>query len=183
MNETEEQVSVPLTRDEMDHLRSIYNKRLKIFCAGYAFFVGFLVEILLPFTRLDEEHLYKRIESGTDYMILDYPINREDLFYVYLLFFGGIFFTLGCVTYFRSLHPFLKDVRSGMKDPVVYTVVNKLSFEHTNEYFLSFDDPNYMHYEVESEVYYQCAIGDQFVLYRARFSKHVFEKDFRFTLL
>ncbi len=40
-----------------------------------------------------------------------------------------------------------------------------------------------MHYKVDVEVYHNYNIGDHITIYRAKFSKYVFEKDLRFTFM
>jgi len=175
--------TVPLTALEKDHLKQMYRHRFKVFCGGYSLLVGVLLYKLLPFLSYDDAMLSRRAGKGVDYDIFGHTLTIGELFYFLLALFGGGILISGAFIFFKKLFPLLKDIKQGKKEAIIYTITNKLSFAQTDEYFLSFNDPKYLHYKVEEEIYHQCKIGDNIAIYRAPFSKHVFEKDFRFTLM
>ena len=175
--------TIPLTDLEKNHLSHVYYTRVKIFCAAYAFFIGFLLRYLFPFSKMSDEELNLPLKRSYDYEVLRHLITKEDMFYILLTVFGGFILITGCMIFFKKVYPYKKDLKYGYKEAILYTITNKLYFEHTNECFFSFNDPKYMHYKVEATLYDVYKIGDEITIYRCKYSKHVFEKDFRFTLM
>jgi hypothetical protein len=183
VNPVDTTASLPLTQSEKDHLRHVFNVRLRIFCAGYAFITGFILKILLPFAQLDDDDLQHPSGKPGDYEVFGHVVTNEDLFYVLLAVFGGFALITGSVLFFKRIYCLRKDMEYGRKDAVIFTITNKLFFEHTNQFFLSLDNPKYLHHEVDAGFFSNCNIGDKVVLYRTKFSRLVFDKDLRFTLM
>ena len=183
VNIAETQGSVPLLKEDRAHLKQVFRTRLTIFAAGYAFFTGFLLDILAPYGRMSEQELARSAGKGADFDLFGHHLTQLDIFWCLLVAFGLPTFLTGTVVFYRKIYCFHRDLRYGNKDPVRFRVINKLTFPLTGEYFLSLDDPRYLHYEVEADVYGQVTIGDCIELFRCRYSGHVFEKDYRFTLL
>jgi hypothetical protein len=87
------------------------------------------------------------------------------------------------VTYTKRIATFKKDAKKGEKEPIAYKIIRKQYFGHTDQYFVSFDNPNYMHHEVDEAFYHNCSPGDYAYMYRAPLSKYVFDKGGRFSIL
>jgi|GEM_PF-1338860 len=173
---------VPLSDEEVQHLRDVYTTRLRVFCAGYAFLVSAaLLQPLGGFGELSDEELHERLKKGIDYEMFGHSLTRLDFFYLIVTLFGGLILCSGIYIYLKKLRPFIKDIKSGMKEAVPFTVIDKKHFPLTSEYFFSFDDPRFLHYEVDESTYYSLSVGNVVYIYRGIHSKHVFEMDGRFT--
>lgn len=53
----------------------------------------------------------------------------------------------------------------------------------TNQYYVAFDDPDYMHHEIDENTFNNVNEGDNMYIYRGVYSKYVFEINGRFTIL
>lgn len=178
----QELTTVPLSEDEVQHLKDVYTIRLRVFCAGYAFLVSTaLLQPLRGFGELSDGELHGRLKKGIDYEMFGRSLTRLDFFYLIVTLFGGLILCSGIYIYLKKLRPFIKDIKSGLKEAVPFTITDKRHFPLTREYFLSFDDPRFLHYEVDEPTYYSLSVGSVVYIYRGIHSKHVFEKDGRFT--
>jgi hypothetical protein len=147
--------TAPLSNAEIEHLQDIYFTRRNIFSAVY----GALSIIML---------------------LSCFRAGVEDMGLVV----GQIPIVLICIgLYRRRVRPFKKDVLKGVKELVPYTITDKKYFELTGQYFFSFDDPDYMHYEVDAMMYSQCKEGDTLYVSRAPRSKYVFDEKGRFSIM
>lgn len=108
-------------------------------------------------------------------------------YYLYLLVFHSAIrlpiFGVMAFVFLRRVWPYRKDFLFGMKRPVYYTIIRKSYFPITQQYFISFDDPAYMHHEVDAAWYDACREGGTACLYMAPFSKYIFEENGRFTII
>ena len=88
-----------------------------------------------------------------------------------------------CGYYFRKkVLPYKKDAESGVKDKVPYIIRKKEYFEYTGQYYFGFDDPDYLHHQVEADLFNRCEVGDVVYLFRAPRSGYTFEMNGKFTL-
>jgi len=168
--------AMQLTAEEKDQLQYIFYNRRRFF------FIVFILLFILPFFRsplfgmvLNSDHVYKPKDS-------DGLTNRQVMYIVFTVLELPIV-SMGAAVYFRSVRPYGIDIQKGVKEVVPYRIVNKQYFEYTNQYFISFDDPAYMHHEVDADFYGRCHIGDTAFVFRAPRSKYVFTENRRFTLL
>lgn len=151
---------VPLTEEEKDHLALIYNSRRRFFFSGFG---GVIIIALVCCFKI---------------------YGREDM-----EFLGGVLFLftplciVGFNLYRKKVFAYRKDLENGVKEMLPYAITKKSYFEHTGQYFFSFDDPNYMHHEVDAEMYHQCCEGDVLYIARAPRSKYVFVMDGRFSIM
>lgn len=176
MNPQQALPTMPLIEAETDHLFEIYKGRRNFFTLVFA------ALFILPFFRtplfgmvLNSDHEYKIKD-------LDGLTNRQEMYIVFFALELPIV-AVGAGIYLRSIRPFGIDAQKGVKEVVPYRIVNKQYFEYTGQYFISFDDPAYMHHEVGSDFYSRCNIGDVAFIFRAPKSKYVFTENGRFTLL
>jgi hypothetical protein len=183
VNSVDTTASIPLTEIEKDHLRQMFKIRLRVFCAGYAFITGFILKTVLPYAQMNQNDLRRPAGKPGDYEVLGHLITREDMFYILLVVFGGFTFTTGAALFIKRIYYLRKDLKYGRKEAIVFTITNKLFFEYTNQFFLSLDNPNYLHHEVDHDFFNRCNIGDKVALYRTKFSRIIFDKDLRFTLM
>jgi hypothetical protein len=119
----------------------------------------------------------------SDYVIFGQEVTVRGMFYIYLLFFGGIILGTGIPFFLKRVYSIKKDIQNGFKEPVSYKITRKLNFPMTSQYFFSFNDPKFDHYEVDQETYFAYNEGDQFLLYRTVHSKYVFTRNGKFTFL
>ncbi len=171
--------TLPLTDSGKEHLIDIYSTRRRTFLRSYGLIM--LIAFLCCF-RIDYRTQYgtHRVYKEDSF---DKPISREAMYLVNIAFLCGTLAIAGSRIYSKRILRFKRDIENGVKEMVPYTIVSKRYFEHTGEYFFSFDDPNYMHYEVEAAMYMQCCEGDTLYVSRAPLSKYVFDKDGRFSLI
>lgn len=176
MTETNKPETIPLTEEEKSHLLTIYNTRMRIFIAAFGFMI---VEGSYAALRG-----YKpKVADSYDYEIFSYKLIGMELFLVMLVFIHGMIFYFGFRVFFKKVHCFKKDANYGHKEVVYKTITDKKHFPATGQYFISFDDPDYMHHEVDADFYYAVEEGGTVSLFRGLYSKHVFQKDGRFTLM
>ena len=89
----------------------------------------------------------------------------------------------GIFIFFRRIYPYRKDLKLGMKEKIPYTIIRKEYFPFTNQCYVAFDDPDYMHHEIDADTYNKVEEGDVMYIYRAIKSKYTFEENGRFSLM
>lgn len=182
--------TIPLTEEEKFHLQTIYGTRLRNFWGVALFLIMMgLYGSLAGFGnggsggRSHRGHRARAEYKAYDYEIAGTALTREQ---TGLLLAGLIQLVVigSCVRiFFRRVLPFKKDLHLGEKEVVSYTIVKKRYFEHTGQCFFSLNDPNYMHHEVDGDVFNSMNEGDTVQVYRGVFSKYVFQKDARFSFI
>lgn len=168
--------TVLMTVDEREHLLLIYKKRLRLFVAVFAFMIAEAVIATFRYNKKNTDEPY-------DYEVFGHVLVGAELFVVVLCFILAMIIPLGIRLFLKRIYPYKKDADLGRKEVITKTVTDKKYFPNTNQFFLSFDDPNYMHHEVDSAFYLSVEIGSHVALYRGLYSKYVFQKDGRFTLM
>lgn len=168
--------TVPLKDEEREHLLVIYHTRLRYFTIVFSILIAF--GILNSFKALGKD-----MSDGYDYEIFGHELSRTEFFLFAVTFCTMIFIIPGIRIYKKRILAFKQDALSGVKEVVSYTIVDKKYFDHTRQFYFSFDDPNYMHYEVTFDIYLSYRVGDTVPVYRAIRSKYVFEKDGRFSFM
>lgn len=168
--------TVPLTDEEREHLLIIYHTRLRYFYVVFSLLLAFA--IFNSFRVLGKDMSYKM-----DYEVFGHYLTHTELFLGAVTFSSMIFIIPAIRIYKRRILAYKQDAASGVKETVSYTIIDKKYFGNTDQFFFSFDDPNYMHYEVTHDIYVSYRVGDTVPVYRAVRSKYVFEKDGRFTFM
>jgi len=168
--------TIPLTEEEQHHLMTVYKTRLPFFALVFGIFI--LAGIYFSFSAYTTDDV-----DPYDYEVFGYVLMGEDLFLFVLLLIESMIFIVGIRIFLRKIYAFKKDAYCGRKEVLHKTVIDKKFFSNTNQYYISFDDPNYMHHEVDADVYYSLQVGDTVPIYRGIYSKHVFQKDARFTFM
>ncbi len=166
--------TVPLTDDELDFLRSIYKKRRRFLLLVYvAMFVvaAFVCAFAYSMDVLQNEMMPK---DNIHYA------STLELRVINFLFISCILLLSWAYFYFRKALPFKRDADSGVKEQISYTIVKKTYFELTKKYYITFDDPSYLHHETDEDTWYNCYEGGYFYIYRAVRSKFVFEDNGRY---
>ena len=90
---------------------------------------------------------------------------------------------IGIYLYVKRILAFKRDAESGVKERLAYIIIQKEYFPLTNQYYVMFDDPQYLHHETDQETWYNCYEGGYFFIYRAKKSKFVFEENGRFSMM
>jgi hypothetical protein len=121
--------------------------------------------------------------NGGDYEIFGHDLTVIETYWLTRAPILLLLSISGSVLFYRRIYNYRKDLKLGMKEKVSYTIIRKSHFPMTNQYYFSFDNPDYMHYEVDADLFYSMNEGDAVVIYRGKYSNHVFEKDARFTLM
>jgi hypothetical protein len=70
-----------------------------------------------------------------------------------------------------------------MKEAVFYKVVQREMFPVTQQYFIGLNNPKYLFHEVGPEVWARVSVGDDFPIYRASYSKYVFNKKGKYRIM
>jgi hypothetical protein len=158
---------VPLTTDEKDMLLTVYESRLR-----YLFIVYLFLVIMGVWPMLFNVYYWK-------YSILDWFVTAVMKY--------GVVETaiIGTGIYFLNTRilPFKRDALSGVKEKIPYTIMRKEYFPLTSQYYFGFDDPDYLHHEVDEDTYNKCNEGDTMYVYRGIKSKYVFELNGRFSIV
>ena len=168
--------TVPLNDDEREHLLIIYRTRLRYFSIVFSILIAY--GIFNSFRVLGRD-----MSDKVDYEMFGHQITRTELYLGSVAFCTMIFIVPGIRIYKRRILSFKRDALSGVKEVVSYTIIDKKYFGNTDQFFFSFNDPNYMHYEVTHDIYSSYRVGDVVPVYRGVRSKYVFEKDGRFTFM
>ena len=180
---------IPLNEEEMKHLETVYGTRMRYFALPFIIIFAYCL-IGLFFTKGQKmKNLYHYVKGhyvkydGYDYEIFGHQLTDTENYILTRLYLLIPVTAVGGYIFFKRIYPYKKDLKLGQKEKVSYTIIRKSHFPITNQYFFSFDNPDYMHYEVDADLFYSMQEGDSIVIYRGRYSKHVFEKDARFTLM
>jgi hypothetical protein len=169
-----------LTLIEKDHLLHIYHTRLRLFTLAYS---AVVLYALLCCFRVDyRDRMSGRIQQWTAERG-DHLVSRNQMIMINILFLEGPLLFMGYRVYRKRIACFKKDAVNGIKEVVPYKIIRKTYLPHTNEFFISFDDPNYMHHEVNVDFYMNCNEGDTAYLYRAPSSKYIFDREGKFSLM
>lgn len=185
MNDTYQPHTVALTDEEQDLLETIYRTRLKTFVGAFTamIFAGIYAVIRSTGNRYRGGYVETRAKHPTDYEILGHVLSRGELRLLMAVFIFSIIFYFAISIFFKKVYPYRKDAKSGVKEVVYKTVTDKKYFPATSQYFLSFDDPNYMHHEVDAAMYLYVEAGSSVALFRGLHSGYVFHKDGKFTIM
>ncbi len=153
---------VPLSDEEKYFLQTVYGTRLRYLIGVYGIMVFWAA-----LTALRYSDFSKGFSSSVIVGIL------------FVMFVAAT----GVVVYFKRIYSYRRDLKLGQKEVVSYTIIRKTYFPMTDEYFFSFDNPDYMHYKVDADLYISMNEGDMINIYRGKYSRQVFEKDARFTFM
>jgi len=175
---------VPLLPEETAILKTIYNKRFTFIIAVYIGLIGMGNKFCGPYLlesfsgRMDHEE-YVSLHT-TDQKL---GVSPFQMILIDTIFIEGPIITTFFIFFFGRVFPYRRDIRSGVKERVPYTIVRKEYFPLTNEYYVALDDPDYMHHKIDEATYNQVNEGDNMYLSRAIHSKYVFEINGRFTIM
>lgn len=153
----------PMNEDEKTHLWYIYNTRLRFWL------ISFLGMFCLAFGLCYSGDTRPQLDiEGKEIKAKKWDnLTARQMRLVSFCFIGLPIAGVAWVSYRKRLLPYKKDARRAEKELISYQIVRKQYFEHTGQYFVSFDDPNYMHHEVDEAFYFHCSPGDYAYMYRA----------------
>ena len=169
----------PMNDEEKSHLWYIYNTRLRYWLISFIGILCLAFGVCYKGDTSPQLDIHGREKKEKKWDNLTAGQMRLVSFGFLVLPISAVFF----VSYRKRLMPFKKDAEHGEKELISYQIIRKQYFEHTGQYFVSFDNPDYMHHEVEEAFYFHCSPGDYAYMYRAPLSKYVFDKSGRFSLL
>lgn len=169
--------TLPLTEDEQEHLMVIYYTRRRVFISAFA--------AMMMFALLGSFRGWKTDDGDhpEDYEIFGHEFLGMELYLLLLTFIVSIIAILGFRTYRKFVLCYKKDAQSGVKVAVLYRVIDKKYFSQTGQFYLSLNNPAYMHHEVDEAMYHSVIVGESIYIYKGRLSGYVFQKDGRFTLM
>ncbi len=170
----------PISNIEKEHLLYIYKTRLRNFVLAYIILIpcAFIFSFRLEHRSQFSNKTIKWTEKEADYLV-----NRNGQILLNLMFMEVPLIFFGIRILRKRIICFKKDAESGKKERITKIITRKSHFPLTGQYFISFDDPDYMHHEVDAEFYTSCYEGGEAYLYRAPWSKYIFNKDGVFSLL
>lgn len=171
---------VPLTEDEKDLLMTVYHTRRRFLLTVYAILIaiGFATSFRGLDFRVRGSDKIHHWEEDEDSKV----VSRSGMWMINLSVIEVILIASGIYFYITAVRAYKLDADSGIKDKIPYTIIRKEYFPLTNQFFVGFDDPKYLHHEIDEGTYHQCAEGDIMYIYRAIRTKFVFEENGRFTL-
>lgn len=173
---------VPLTGDDKSLLLTIYDSRRRfLFCV-------YVILIAIAFACSNRGTSYAGFAATAPYFEKGPNGNmiateRFHTLVIDLIVVQGLLVASGLFFLFRNVLPFRKDVQCGVKEKIPFTVVRKEYFPFADKYYVWFDDQKYETHEVDAEAFNKVNEGDNLYLYRAIYSKYIFEMNGRFTLL
>ena len=113
----------------------------------------------------------------------DKSITRLQMRIIAICFLEAIVVGTGIFVFLRRIQPFKADLKLGMKAKVPYVIVRKEYFPLTNQCYVGFDDPSYLHHEIDQDTFGQVNEGDVMYIYRGIKSKYTFEENGKFSLM
>lgn len=154
--------SVALTDDDLLVLNVIYQSRIRTFL--FVFVTLFLLAL---------------VSVG---QFIFYP---ENAILVCSSVFGLLIFVIipGIIVFRKRVLVYRQDIRAGFKLKIYEQVIDKQYFPTTDQYFLSLNNADYLHHEVEAEVYALTSIGDRYPVYFAAQSQYPFTLRSRITMM
>jgi hypothetical protein len=163
-----------LSDDEKALLLMIYKSRLRLFVG--AFFTLFMMGILYG-QRIDS----RSIKFGE--RRADVVLSRSQMKWAGILWLEIPILSVAGFVFSRRINCLKKDVADGNKYRIYYQVQFKQYFPMTNQYFISLDDPDYMHHEVDAQLFAQVNEQDAFPVHITRYARYAFNRNGSFTIL
>ena len=167
---------VPLTADEQYFLLSIFKKRRRFLGMVYILLFAVAVALALSYYGMDTLRNFYVPRDDTKYPSTLWLRVGDLAAVTAILLASGIYF------YIKRVLAYKRDAKSGVKERLAYTITRKEYFPLTNQYFVSFEDPDYPHHETDQETWYNCHEGGYFFIYRGKRSKFVFRDTGKFTI-
>lgn len=169
---------LPLTKEESAFLRHIYKKRLKLFALTYLFLIivafGSALAVDGPSDRYGRRmYSYRSKETG---------LSREQMYAITIPLLETFVIVSGVVFFRKRIWQIRKDIKNNLKEPIYYTVVQKNVYEHTGQYFVGLNHPDYLFHEVDFDVWKNIVVGEPFVVFRAPLSKQAFNANGTFKI-
>ncbi len=162
----EEYPTKPMLVEEIELIKAIFVTRLRFFLLS--FLIVFVVEVA------SFSWLITRIADAQYH-------NGGAMWFVVIISVLLLFVAFG--SFMRGVYPYYQDYKTGIKEGIPFVITFKVFFPLTNQYFISLNDPAYLHYEVTEAIYNDCWDGDDVVIYRAPKSKYMFNLRDSFGLM
>lgn len=183
LHQTTDSSCEALSPDERAVLKTIFRQRLRLFLLvfGVVLLIAFLAASTIDspasrFSGSNHRHIYKPDDSN-------FHISRKMMHVISFCFLGGIVLIVFISIFRKRVWCFYKDLRYNNKEVIYYEVMRKQRFEHTNQFFLGLNDPDYLFHEVDEQTWLQVQAGDAFPVYRAPFSKYAFHLHGKYTIM
>lgn len=169
---------VPLDNDDRLFLSTVFRKRRNVLLSAYALLIPMVVFFSQPRTarRTYTSSSWKTID---DAKVMPY----WGMWTLNLTVLGSATLIPGLLILRKRVLTVRRDLRSGFKEEVDYTVQRKQYFPLTGQYFVWIDDPDNLDHEVSEEMYCNLQEGDTLCVYRGKHSKLVFERNGRFDII
>ncbi len=151
----------PLLEDDRQVLDMIFQSRIRTFVVVFGIFTAYVLYKALPYLL---SHDMTQFSAGICAFVL-------------------IIIAPGLLVFFLRIWPYRRDLQAGFKFVVYEQVIDKKYFPITGQYFLSLEDVNYMHHEVEESVWLSVNIGDRYPVYFAAHSHYAFNLRGRITMM
>jgi len=166
------QPAVPMTEDDLCTLNTIYQKRIRFFLP-----VFLLMLVLASWFGLSYGS-FKGFQSSENFGITAGQLQIIDVVCLEI-----VVFSMGIFIYFKSIGCIKRDFQKGLKQPIVYHVVQKRFFENTRQYFVGLNNPKCLFQEVDAAIWNKVNVGSEFVVFRAPKSKYVFNPRGQFSII
>lgn len=173
---------IPLSEDEKDLLLTIYQTRVRLFFTVYIILTAFA--LAYGFYYVDSRNsktgkVYEYWEKNDDARF----VSRTGMWMINFSFIELMLSVPGIFIVYKSILPFRKDIKSGMKDVVPYTIREKRYFALVDKYYFMLHDPHYPSHETDRDTFGAYEAEEVIDMYRARYSRYVFEVNDKFRLL
>jgi hypothetical protein len=172
----------PLTNNERDGLQEIVNIRRKLLLKAYS--------VLILIAAISAFKGFKRMIRGhnNDEKLYAYNIGSYHTTPLAMLLLGEFFLesiviTSGIIIYWQTIHNFVKDLKTGVKEMVPYEILKKEYFEVNGKCYFKIDNPDHMHHEVDMDTFNRYSEGDTVYLYRTVYAKFYFDASGSYTIL
>ena len=160
--------TMELTLEENKLLRTIFSKRLRMFLTVlgvmtlWMFYANFSILI-------DNEDVMELTKAELIFVRLGF---------LFFLIYGGF-----AVLFFKRIFPLYRDYKHNRKQVIRYTITMKRYFEYNNQYYIGIDHPDYLFHQVEKDEWLRIEVGHYYALFRAPYSKYMFNAQGRYSII
>ena len=169
LNEKQEVIgSLPLTLDENRLVYLIFKKRAKL-----------VLTVILTMTAWILFANF-RSEVATEDVL---ELNRFQIILIRMGFLFFLVYGIFTVHFFKRVYPFYRDYKHNQKDVINYTITMKRYFPYNNQYFIGLDHPDYLFHQISEQEWIQLHVDNTYPLFRAHFSKYVFNSQGRYLII
>lgn len=173
----------PLDKDDIQLLQTIVDTRRPRLLKAYAVLIVIAaISVFKGLYRMPPRG-HTNWDKYYEYNIGSYHITQMVLLLFGEFFLESIVIVSGIWVYMKTVHCYVKDIQSGVKEMVPYEILQKEYFEVNGKYYFKIDNPDHIHHEVDADTFNSYSEGDTVYLYRTVYAQFFFDASGSYTIL